>query len=77
MTTIANNFWNHEYRHEMRTLKPSYKMDVYKTFLEFDLNPSDKSELHFQLICEVVGDYTIQGECDNARQLRLQNSYKN
>tara|TARA_R110000751_G_scaffold108819_1_gene205575 strand:+ start:924 stop:1082 length:159 start_codon:yes stop_codon:yes gene_type:complete len=52
-------------------------MDVYKTFLEFNLSPSDKSELHFQLICEVVGDYTIQGECDNARQLRLQNSYKN
>jgi len=76
MTTINNYFWNHEYRHEMRDLKPSVKMEVYNVFLEFDLNPSDISDLHYQLICEVVGDYTIQGEDVNNRKVRLQKSYK-
>jgi len=76
MTTINNYFWNHRYRHEMRDLKPSVKMDVYNVFLEFDLNPSDVSDLHYQLICEVVGDYTIQGEDVNNRKVRLQKSYK-
>jgi hypothetical protein len=60
----------------MRDLKPSVKMDVYNVFLEFDLNPSDVSDLHYQLICEVVGDYTIQGEDVNNRKVRLQKSYK-
>ena len=75
MTTIKKYFWNQEYRHEMRTLKPSRKMDVYNIFLEFDLDPSESSDLHYQLICEVVGDYTIQGEDVNQKQIRLQNSY--
>ena len=40
MKIIKNYFWNHEYRHEMRTLKPSRKMDVYNVFLKFNLDPS-------------------------------------
>ena len=75
MKIIKNYFWNHEYRHEMRTLKPSRKMDVYNVFLKFNLDPSESSDLHYQLICEVVGDYTIQGEDVNEKQIRLQNSY--
>jgi len=70
-----NYFWNHEYRHLMRDLKDSVKQEVKETFIEFDLELSGKSDLHHQLICEVVGDYTIQGEPSNARALRLKKSY--
>tara|TARA_B100000768_G_C11097215_1_gene297522 strand:+ start:128 stop:349 length:222 start_codon:yes stop_codon:yes gene_type:complete len=70
-------FWNHEYRHEMRDLKLSLKKEVYKTFLEFDLELNGKSEMHFQLICEIVGDYTIQGEDKGNRKKRLDYSYNN
>ena len=70
-----NYFWNHEYRHLMRDLKDSVKQEVKETFIEFDLELSGKSDLHYQLICEVVGDYTIQGEHSNARALRLKKSY--
>jgi hypothetical protein len=76
MTTLEIYKAFHEYRHEMRDLKPSVKMEVYNVFLEFDLNPSDVSDLHYQLICEVVGDYTIQGEDVNNRKVRLHKSYK-
>ena len=68
-------FWNHEYRHLMRDLKDSVKKEVKETFIEFDIDLNGKSDLHYQLICEVVGDYTIQGEPSNARALRLKNSY--
>ena len=59
----------------MRDLKDSVKQEVKETFIEFDLELSGKSDLHYQLICEVVGDYTIQGELSNARALRLKKSY--
>ena len=55
-------FWNHEYRHDMRDLKDSVKKEVYNTFIEFGLKPNGKSDLHYQLICEVIGDYLIEGE---------------
>ena len=38
MAVIENYFWNHHYRHEMRSLKPSRKMQVYKEFIEFDIH---------------------------------------
>tara|TARA_B100000073_G_C23353182_1_gene419709 strand:- start:217 stop:450 length:234 start_codon:yes stop_codon:yes gene_type:complete len=71
------NFWNHTYRHEMRNLKPSLQREVKKTFQEFNLELDGESELHYQLICEVVGDYTIEGEDENERTKRLNKSYKN
>jgi len=72
---IMNYFWNYDYRHTMRDLKDSVKKEVYNTLIEFDLELNGKSDLHFELICEVIGDYTIQGEPKNARKIRLQNSY--
>jgi len=68
-------FWNHEYRHTMRDLKDSVKKEVYNTFLEFDLKPNGVSDLHYQLICEVIGDYLIEGETQEDRHSRLKNSY--
>lgn len=70
-------FWNHIYRHEMRDLKPSLQKEVKKTFQEFNLELSGKSDLHYQLICEVIGDYIIQGEDENERIKRLKKSYNN
>ena len=69
-------FWNHEYRHEMRDLKPSLQKEVHDTFLEFDLELDGASDLHYELICSVVGDYTIEGEHENERLNRLKNSYE-
>ena len=74
-TQIKDYFWNHEYRHFMRDLKDSVKVEVYRTFKEFDLDVNGKSDLHFELICEVIGDYTIQGEPKDAREKRLAKSY--
>ena len=68
-------FWNYEYRHTMRDLKNSVKKEVYKTFVEFGLKPNGKSDLHYQLICEVIGDYLIEGETDKDRHSRLKKSY--
>ncbi len=70
-------FWNHAYRHEMRNLKPSLQKEVKKTFKDFNLELDGKSDLHYQLICEVVGDYTIEGEHENQRTKRLKESYNN
>ncbi len=77
MENLNTNFWNHEYRHEMRGLKPNLQIEVKKTFEEFDLNLNEKSDLHYQLICEIVGDYTIEGENKNERIARLNKSYLN
>ena len=68
-------FWNHEYRHEMRDLTYSKKIEVLNTFLDFDLDIAAKSDFHYELICEVIGDYTIQGECETEREKRLKESY--
>jgi hypothetical protein len=68
-------FWNHEYRHEMRDLRYSKKMEVLNAFLEFNLDISDKSDLHFDLIREVIGDYVIKGEDEREREKRLKESY--
>lgn len=68
-------FWNHAYRHYMRSLKPSLQKDVYDTFLEFDLELNGVSDLHEQLICEIIGDYTIDGEPAEAREERLRVAY--
>ena len=46
------------------------------TFLEFDLELDGASDLHYELICSVVGDYTIEGEHENERLNRLKNSYE-
>jgi len=70
-----NNFWNQEYNYKMKDLRDDFKKDVYNTFLEFDLEPSEVSDLHYQLICEIIGDYTIQGEDENERIKRLEYAY--
>jgi len=68
-------FWNHEYRHYMRDLKPSYKYEVYKELKDWDLELDGKSDLHLELIQGVIGDYTINGEDDSQRVERLENAY--
>ena len=70
-----NNFWNHGYRHQMRDLRPSKQKEVYDTFIEFDLDLDGKSDMHLDLMNEVIGDYTIQGENKNNREKRLKYSY--
>ena len=70
-------FWNHEYRHYMRDLKPSLQNEVKKTFIEWELELTGVSDLHEQIICEIIGDYTIIGEGENERTERLEHSYKN
>ena len=69
------NFWNNEYTNKMKGLRDDFKKEIYDTFLEFDLNPSDASDLHYQLICEVIGDYLIQGEDEEERTKRLEYAY--
>ena len=75
MKTIKNNYWNHEYRHYMRDLKPSLKVEIFNLLTEWDLNPSEVSELHEELICSVIGDFTIQGENPKNRAERISESY--
>jgi len=69
------NFWNNEYNNTMKDLRDDFKKEVYNTFLEFDLNPSIASDFHYQLICEVIGDYLIQGEDEEERTKRLDYAY--
>ena len=76
-TTLNTYFWNHQYRHYMRDLKPSLQNEVKKTFIEWSLDLDGVSQLHEQLICEIIGDYTIIGEQENERAKRLEYSYKN
>ena len=68
-------FWNREYRHHLRTLRPSLQNEVKKTFKEFGLKLNETSNLHLDLILEIVGDYTIQGEEETKRKERLDYSY--
>ena len=70
-------FWNHKYRHYMRSLRTSLQNEVKKTFVEWELELTGESDLHEQLICEIIGDYTIQGEDKNERNKRLEHSYSN
>ena len=74
-TTKNTYFWNHEYRHYMRSLKPSLQNEVRKTFIEWGLELTGTSDLHEQLICEIIGDYTIENEDKNERAKRLEHSY--
>lgn len=69
------DFWNNEYKHYMRDLKPSYKYEVYKELKDWDLELDGKSDLHLELIQGVIGDYTINGEDDSQRIERLENAY--
>ena len=68
-------FWNRKYRHHLRDLRPSLKNEVKKTFKEFGLKLNGTSDLHLDLILEIVGDYTIQGEKESKRKERLNYSY--
>ena len=68
-------FWNHEYRHIMRGLKPVLQNEIKKTFSEWDLDLSGKSDLHLELINEVIGDYTIEGEPEISISNRLHYAY--
>ena len=77
--TITTNpyFWNHKYRHYMRSLRTSLQNEVKKTFIEWDLELTGISDLHEQLICEIIGEYTIQGEDEGEIKKRLDHSYSN
>jgi hypothetical protein len=68
-------FWNHEYRHEMRTLKTEKQIEIYQEFIEWGLDPVGKSDLHKEIIDSVIGDFTIQGEPESARLNRIASSY--
>ena len=69
------NFWNHNYRHEMRTLKPSLQTEVKNVFIEFGIALNGESDLHKELIDSVIGDFTIQGEHPSERLKRIEEAY--
>jgi len=73
--TIKNNYWNQEYKHNMRGLKPSKKIEVYNLFLEFGLCVNGTSDLHYELILEATGEYLIKGETIKNMLDRLDKSY--
>tara|TARA_R100001163_G_scaffold20136_1_gene17511 strand:- start:6735 stop:7037 length:303 start_codon:yes stop_codon:yes gene_type:complete len=77
MTNTNTYFWAHEYRHYMRSLRTSLQNEVLRAFIDFDLEPTGVSDLHEQLICEIIGDYTIKGENPNNRLKRLKYAYPN
>ena len=72
----TTNFWNHNYRHYMRGLRTSLQSEIKQSFNDFDLELCGVSDLHEQLICEIIGDYVIEGENKNERNKRLEHSYQ-
>jgi len=75
---MANNktsFWNHEYRHQMRGLKPSIQQKIMDAFIWWDLPLNGKSDMHLQIIQEFIGDYLIKGETIQDMETRLASNY--
>lgn len=74
---MANNtfFWNHEYRFQMRDLKPSIQKGIKKAFKQFGLALNGKSDLHLQIIQEFTGEYLIEGETIQDMQKRMASNY--
>jgi hypothetical protein len=68
-------WWNHEYRHYMRGLKPSIILAINKSFRQFGLTLDGKSDMHLQLIQEHVGEYIISGETRADMERRMAQSY--
>ena len=52
-------FWNHEYRHDLRDASPIQRVNVHRSFLEFDLPLAGTSDLHQELIDTALGSFTI------------------
>jgi len=72
MTTY---FWNHEYRHQMRDLKPSIQKRIKRAFERFDLQLDGVSDLHLELIQEYTGEYLIEGETIQDMEARMKANY--
>lgn len=75
---MANNttfFWNHEYRFQMRDLKPRIKNQIKKAFKDFELALDGKSDLHLQIIQEFTGEYMIEGETIQDMNKRMASNY--
>lgn len=68
-------WWNHEYRHYMRDLKPSIVLQINRAFRRFGLALNGTSDLHLQIIQEYVGEYIIDGETIDDMKRRMAKSY--
>lgn len=68
-------FWNHEYRHQMRDLKPLIQNRIKRAFKQFDLELDGVSNLHLQLIQEYTGEYMIEGETIEDMKARMTKNY--
>jgi len=78
-TNKSNNmttyFWNHEYRHYMRDLKPSIQNQIKRAFKSFGLALDGQSDLHLEIIQEHTGEYMIQGETIQDMEARMKANY--
>ena len=75
---MANNrtsFWNHEYRFQMRDLKPSIQQEIKNAFIWWELPLDGKSDLHLQIIQEFTGEYMIEGETIQDMEKRMASNY--
>lgn len=73
--TTTTYFWNHEYRHQMRDLKPSIQNQIKRAFNSFGLALNGQSDLHLQIIQEHTGEYMIQGETIQDMEARMKANY--
>jgi hypothetical protein len=73
--TTTTYFWNHEYRHQMRDLKPSIQKRIKRAFERFDLQLDGVSDLHLELIQEYTGEYLIEGETIQDMEARMKANY--
>ena len=53
-------FWNTEYKHDMRSATPLQRVEVHNAFTEFGLDLDGKSDLHEQLVAEMLGNFTVE-----------------
>ncbi len=78
-TNKSNNmttyFWNHEYRHYMRDLKPSIQNQIKRAFKSFGLALDGQSDLHLEIIQEHIGEYMIEGETIQDMEARMKANY--
>lgn len=47
-------FWNYEFRHYLRDASINERKKVHNIFLTYNLNVSDATELHYQIIKETL-----------------------
>lgn len=72
---VRKNWWNERFDRYYIGLKDEVKDKIRQAYRDLDMHSGGRSQLHYEILMEYIGDYYIFGESLQQRLERIKSNY--